>query len=87
MTSRTALANTVEMSPSELSDYRYHETRLTPCVYTFGNTYVCASKRQPTFRGDYENLNFLAWQHHPDQFWAEKAGTVIWFAESQGGVS
>lgn len=82
MTTRTAISNTFGIDPSELSDYRYHATRLTPCVYHFGNSYICAKKSKPKFYGDYVSYNDLDWHPIEDQFFAEKAGTVIWEANS-----
>jgi hypothetical protein len=83
MSSRTALAYTVGMEPSEMSVYRYHPTRLTPCVYVFGNTFMCAANKYPRFSANYDLLNQMQWRQSGDQFWAAKANTTIWVFESK----
>lgn len=74
------IAETFLMDPSEMESYRYQSTRYTsPAVYTFGdNTYYAASATKPTHRGLGGE-----WERHPDQFWAERAGSVLWFVRSE----
>lgn len=42
MTTKTAIAATIGLDTAELSDYRYHATRLVPCVYIIDESYICA---------------------------------------------
>lgn len=79
MASRSALAYTLGIDPAELSDYRYHAGRTPFAVYAIGETYLCSRSTPPQF-GPHIPLGMLVWARHPDQFWAEKAGTVIWTA-------
>jgi hypothetical protein len=73
----SALENTLSMNRSELSSYRYQPGRTgKESIYTVSGFYWCAKKTKPIYGGeDFE------WEHHTDQFWAEKAGTIIWRAK------
>lgn len=79
ISSRTALAGTVGIDTSELSEYRYHAGRTPVAVYAIGDSYFACGKSAPKFSGA---LAELVWEKHPDQFWAERAGTIVWRAAS-----
>lgn len=80
MTAANIIASTFLMDLGEMSEYRYQPTRYTsPAVYCFGdNTYYAASAAKPKHRGLGGE-----WERHPDQFWAERAGSVLWFVRSE----
>ena len=83
MHARTALAYTMGLEPSELADYQYHPGRFPRAIYSFGDSnYFCLGKRPPksNVMGHFTELQ---WKPYSDQFWAERAKTVIWKAESQ----
>jgi hypothetical protein len=76
MTANAALAATLGMSTRELAEYRYQQTRTVHAVYAVGETYYCARAKQPTELG-------IRWKPLADQFWAKRAGTVVWSANEQ----
>jgi hypothetical protein len=59
------------------NEYQYQPTRTgTEKIYTEGGDYYCAKKTKPkTEVGQ-------PWEKHSDQFWAEKAKTVVWVSKS-----
>lgn len=69
----SALANT--LSCSDLKDYRYQPGRTGKhSIYVFGDDYFCASKTEPKWKPGPD----CVWEKFQDQFWAEKAKTVVW---------
>lgn len=78
---RTAIAATLGLDVSELSEYRYQETRTHVAVYAVDNDFFIASKRRPKFHPTH-HLSSLQWTLHPDQFWARQARTFVWTATS-----
>ena len=81
ISSRTALAGTLGLDSSELSDYRYQESRTPFAIYAVDSSFFAASKRAPKFRPEH-HLADLVWEKHQDQFWAAQAGTIIWQARA-----
>lgn len=76
MTSHAALAATLGLTTSELSEYRYQPHRHPHAVYSIAEHYYCARASHPTALPD------LKWERLPDQFWAEKAETILWVAKA-----
>lgn len=76
----TILCETFGWDASEARDYRYQDTKTTRAIYAVGNTYYTTGKTKPT---DIPELN---WEKAKDQFFAARAGTVLWFATA-GGAS
>lgn len=74
MSPKYALAATVGMDLSELSEYRYQSTRTQKAVYAMED-YWCASSTVP------KDAVGGPWEKHSDQFWAEQAKTIIWRAK------
>lgn len=72
---RTALASTLGLDSRELSDYTYQPGRHRPALYCVGGSFFAVGPDKPTFDAGGE------WKKHPDQFWAEQAGTTIWEAK------
>lgn len=71
------IAATFGVDLAEMSECRYQPTRFTsPAVYTFGNDYYAAHKTKPRHKVGGE------WTPVADQFWAEKAGTIVWTAKA-----
>lgn len=68
---REAMAGTLRLAIDELDDYEYQPGRESRKIYAVGDYYYCLGKKPP---GDTD----LKWERHPDQFWAERAGTVAW---------
>jgi hypothetical protein len=44
-------------------------------IYTTGRGYYSIQKNLPRFEANTE------WSKHPDQFFAERIGLIVWFAE------
>lgn len=82
MHARTALAYTMGLEPSELADYQYQPGRFSRAIYGIGEAFFCVGKRSPN-PDRMAHLAGLQWKPHADQFWAERANTVIWQAEAQ----
>lgn len=57
-------------------DYRYQPTRTARAIYAIGDSYFAVGKRPP------KDVVGESWQKWPDQFWAEKYGTVLWVSHS-----
>jgi len=72
MTAHAALAATLGLTTSELSEYRYQAHRHPHAVYSIGSAYYCARSSPPTA------IPEIKWERLSDQFWAEKAGTICW---------
>jgi hypothetical protein len=68
------IAHTLEIDPVELRDYRYQPSQTRRAIYGIGERYYALGKRPPTDlvgRG-------AVWERHSDQFFAERANTVLW---------
>jgi hypothetical protein len=72
---RSALAATINQDLSELEDMRYKPTRTSCAIYADDSHYYAARKTAP------KDEVGGPWRKHADQFWAEKAGTVIWVCD------
>ena len=58
-----------------MREARYQPTRYArPAIYAIGDAYYATSKTRPT--ADVGGV----WVRHADQFFAERAGTVLWVA-------
>jgi hypothetical protein len=80
MSPKYALAATLGLDLSELSEYRYKETRTIKAIYSIGD-YWCASSTIPNDQVG------GPWEKHDDQFWAERANTIIWRANTIIGAN
>lgn len=69
------IAATLGQDINELADNRYQPTRMSRAIYGFDNRYFAVGKRAP------KDKVGGAWQIHPDQFWAAKGNTILWFCE------
>lgn len=69
---RTALAATLGLNTRELSNYSYQPGRFRPALYCVGGSFWAVGKTKPTADVGHP------WEKARDQFWAEKAGTVVW---------
>lgn len=76
ISNKAALAATLGLTLSELSEYRYQPTRARMPIYTFGGYYWATGQRVPKYGTD----EGLTWEQHPDKFWGEQAHTIIWRA-------
>jgi hypothetical protein len=68
------IAYTLGIDPVELSDYRYQPGRTRRAIYGIGEHFYCQGKTPPTDLVD----RGAVWERHADQFWAERARTVLW---------
>lgn len=75
ITSKHALAATLGCDIKELSDMRYKSTRMISAIYSTETHYYAVKKTIPT------DIVGKEWTKHKDQFWAEKANTIIWICE------
>ena len=76
MSTPLIIANTLsldlESSRQFNNEYQYQPGRTKKPLYTVGDDYFCVSKTKPTDDCDGE------WEQHKDQFFAAKAGTILW---------
>ena len=72
LAARTALAATLGLDSRELSDYAYKPGRFDRAVYLVGGWYWAVGPVPPKVIFD------NPWEAAPDQFWAQKAGTLVW---------
>jgi hypothetical protein len=75
ISAKSALASTIGLEISELKEYEYQHGRTARSIYAVGDWYFCAGMKPPREPD-------MKWERHPDQFWAERAGTVVWQAHS-----
>ncbi len=68
------IASTFGDDISEWKDSRYQWTT-NPIVYENGGHYYAVKKTIPKHEVG------SGWEKHPDQFWAEKAGTILWVSK------
>jgi hypothetical protein len=73
---QSIIAATFGWDVRDVSDYRYQPTRTSRAIYAIGDSYFAVGKTPP---GD--DLG-EPWEPHSDQFWATKAATVLWRADS-----
>lgn len=57
------------------NEYLYQPTKTKKMIFNDGGAYYCVSKTKPTDEVGQE------WTPARDQFWAEKAGTILWISE------
>lgn len=73
------VSNTWGWEIGETEEHRYQPRRGEKIhIYSKESDYYTTSNSQPTWSG-------LKWERHPDQFWAEKFGTVLWIAADGSG--
>lgn len=70
----TIIASTLGIDAADIGEYRYQSTRTKQPIFAINDRYFTVSKAEPKDK-EYK------WQRLDDQFFAEKGGTVIWFAE------
>ena len=72
------IASTIGWDYSDVSESEYQPGHWTPRRFTIGDRYFAVSKKSPGEQ----------WKKHPDQFWAEDSGTVLWIfsPESSQGL-
>ncbi len=68
------IAETFGWDISEARECRYQPGRTKQPLYAVGNTYYCVSKSLPK-----DDVG-APWEKNRDQFFAERAGTVMWKA-------
>lgn len=71
MSPRNALASTLNLEFSELTEYEYQPSRTKRRVYAIGDFYYCSGLKPVSLDG-------IKWEQHSDQFFAKQAKTVIW---------
>jgi hypothetical protein len=80
MSPKYALAATLGLDLTELSEYRYKATRTIKAIYAIED-YWCASSTIP------KDQVGGTWEKHDDQFWAEQANTIVWRASTIIGAN
>jgi len=68
---KTILASTFGWDVSEVDHYRYQSTRTKQAIYSVGDLYLAVGQNKPKEFGPH-------WAAYGDQFFAQKAGTVLW---------
>jgi hypothetical protein len=63
---KSIIAATYCCDVSDVGDHYQRERG----VYVMGDNYLTCSPTRPT--------DGREWMQHPDQFWAERSGTVLW---------
>jgi hypothetical protein len=72
----SVIAATFSMDSRELAEYRYQATRTAQAVYAVSDRYFTTGATEP------KGLLGRSWARHPDQFFAQQAGTVLWVADA-----
>ncbi len=74
------IAATFSTDVGSVSEQRYQPTRYAgPAVYSIGERYFAAFATKPRHAVGRE------WEKHADQFFAQRAGTVLWVCDMQAG--
>ena len=68
------IAATFCSSVSDISEYRYQPTRTPQAIYSIENKYFAVGISKPSWDCG------APWEKFKDQFWAEKANTILWVA-------
>ncbi len=76
MSHRLIVASTVGYDAAEIGEYRYQPTRTKDPIYSIGDRYFSVTSGKPP-RDEVGD----EWRKHDDQFYAEKAGRVIWVCD------
>src|SRR5574343_185468 len=74
MKGNTILAATFGWGKSEISEYRYKNTRTPIPIYVFGDEFFAVNQNKPNYDVG------APWEKYNDQFWAYKNNTIIWVA-------
>lgn len=74
--SHHVIAATLGWDAREVSECRYQSTRTKQAIYSIGSRYFAVSPTVPADKvgGD--------WRENNDQFFAQRAGTVMWVADA-----
>jgi hypothetical protein len=73
------IAATFSWDGETMREYRYQPGRTKRAIYAIGDCYYAVGKTKPTDDVGSE------WRTHPDQTFAKKAGTVLWYADVSEG--
>lgn len=73
ISSNNILASTFGWDIREVSEYRYKSTRTKQAIYSIGEFYFAVGQTKPT-----DIVAEGEWKKYSDQFFAEKANTIIW---------
>ncbi len=74
----SVIAATMSTDVRDVSDTRYQARDYrSPAVYAIGNRYFAAYATMP------RHAVGRNWERHPDQFFAQRAGTVLWVCDMQ----
>jgi hypothetical protein len=74
---QSIIAATFGWCVSEMSEYRYKQTRTSQPIYSIGNKSFAVGKNKPR-----EKVESGEWTPYVDQFWAAKSNTVLWVSVS-----
>jgi hypothetical protein len=72
---KNSIAYTLGLDTSEVSGYRYQDTRTTRAIYAIDDNYFAQGLRMPTDKVG------GPWRKYGDQFWAQQFGTIIWVCD------
>lgn len=75
MRSDYIIAATFSTDAESVREAVYQPTRTRRLVYAIGDRYYAVSKTVPT------DAVGTPWRRHSDQFFAERAGTVLWVCD------
>ena len=70
------IAATFSTDARSVREARYQEGRTSRAIYAIGDRYYATGKTAPT-----DDVGG-SWAAHSDQFFAERAGTVLWVCEA-----
>jgi hypothetical protein len=70
------IAETFSSNVTDIREYRYQPGQTKQAIFAIGNVYYTVSSGEPK---DKE----YAWEKAPDQWSAERHGTVLWVAKSE----
>lgn len=73
---KTIIASTFGWDISEVDAYRYQSTRTKQAIYSVGDLYLAVGKDKPVDFGPH-------WVAYGDQWFAQKAGTVLWVLQAK----
>jgi hypothetical protein len=76
MNASAILASTLGWDIREVPEYRY-QRYTAPAVYLVGDCYFAVYKTKPK----HSDVG-ADWHPHPDQFWADRAGTTVWVSQA-----
>jgi hypothetical protein len=77
MKPQSIIAATFGWCISEMSEYRYKQTRTSQPIYSIGNRSFAVGNNKPK-----DKVESGEWTPYSDQFWASKHNTVLWVSVS-----